>query len=474
MSRQGRRDIDMTRGPLLGKMLVFILPLMITNLLQVCYNAADMMIVGLSPEADAVGAIGTTGAFTALVMNLLAGISVGANVVVARHIGARQREEARAAVHTATLLGLGIGIIGAAAGFAVTPFAMETLGNTGRLLELSILYARVYFIALPFHALSNFAISIHRAKGDTRTPLIVLTATGLLNVALNLFFVLVLRMSVEGVAIATGIAAAVSAAVLYANLARDSGPCHFSLRHLRLNVQQSKTILAIGLPAGVQSVLFAVSNLLIQSSVLQINNALTPVDAPYAPVVRANSAVANIANFAFTAMNAASMATVSFTGQNLGAKQYARIRRVTGVSYALLIAVAAAVSAILLLLRDPLIALYGILPSADPTDALAYEAALIRAHTIWPFFFVSAFMETGSSTLRGLGKSFIATIVCLIGTCALRIVWIYTVFRYLFTLESLYISYAISWAITGIALLACVLALYRRLPREDIPSKAPI
>ncbi len=457
----------MTAGPLFSKMLVFIFPLMISNLLQAFYNAADMIVVGFSSELDALGAIGTTTAFTALILNLLVGISVGANVVVARHIGAREDKQTSRAVHTATVVGLAVGIVGAVVGYIITPAVMEMIGNEGKLLELSIRYARVYFVALPFHALSNFAISIHRAKGDTRTPLIVLSCTGLLNVGLNLFFVLVCGMSVEGVAIATGIAAAASTAALYGNLMREKGACRFSLRRLRLDLGEMKTILRIGIPAGVQSALFSISNMIIQSSVLQINNAITPEGAAYAPVVKANAAVANIGTFAFTAMNAASLATVSFTSQNLGARNYPRVKRVAALSYALLIGISAVISVILILFREPLFALYDIHNAPDTLSQIAYDAALIRMWWIWPFFFTSAFMDCGSSILRGLGKSILATVSCLIGTCALRIVWIYTVFRAVFTLDMIYISYPISWVLTGLVLLGFVLWLFSRFPRAQ-------
>ena len=471
MTLTRRRDIDMTAGPLLSKMLVFIFPLMISNLLQAFYNAADMIIVGFSSEPDALGAIGTTASFTSLILNLLVGISVGANVVVARHIGAKEEEKASRAVHTATVVGLAVGIVGAVIGYIITPTVMRMIGNEGKLLELSVRYARVYFMALPFHALSNFSISIHRAKGDTRTPLIVLSCTGLLNVALNLFFVLVCGMSVEGVAIATGIAAAASTVALYANLARDKGPCHFSLRLLRLDVAEVKPILRIGIPAGVQSGLFSISNMIIQSSVLQINNAVTPSGAAYAPVVKANAAVANIGTFAFTAMNAASLATVSFTSQNLGAKNYTRVKRVAALSYALLIAISASISLILILCYKPLYAIYDVRDLTDALSQITWEAAKVRMWWIWPFFFTSAFMDCGSSILRGLGKSILATVSCLIGTCALRIVWIYTVFRAVFTLDMIYISYPISWVLTGVTLLGFALWLFSRFPKEPAVSE---
>lgn len=466
MTLAKRKDIDMTRGPLFSKMLVFMVPLMLTNFLQTFYNAADMIVVGLSSEADAVGAIGTTGAFTALIVNLLTGIAVGANVVVARHIGARDDERASRAVHTAAIVGLAIGVFGGVIGYLITPAVMHAVGNRGRLLELSITYARVYFCALPFHALSNFAMAIHRAKGDTQTPLRVLSCAGLLNVGLNLFFVLVLDMSVEGVAIATGVAAAVSAAVLFGNLARDKGACHFSFKQLRFSSTEAKNILLVGLPAGVQSSLFAISNIIIQSSVVQVNNMVCDPNAAYQPVVKGNAAAANIAAFGNTAMGAAGHAVVSFTSQNVGAENYARVKRVAATGTLLLSLVGIAASLLLLPLRDPLFALYGVKNGTDELAQLAYSAAVTRAWYLWPFYILHALMTCGSDILRGLGKSMLATISSLVGSCLLRIVWIYTAFRAAPSLGMVYISYPVTWGITAVVLFAFVFRQLSRFPRE--------
>jgi len=462
-----RRDIDMTSGPIFSRMVVFAIPMVLTNFLQAFYNAADMIVVGLSPEADAVGAIGTTGAFTALILNFLIGIAVGANVVVARHIGAQDRERTQRAVHTAAITGLLIGVLGGLIGFLITPAVMRAVGNRGRLLELSITYARVYFVALPFHALSNFAMAIHRAKGDSQTPLRVLACTGLLNVGLNLFFVLVMDMSVEGVAIATGVAAAVSAAVLFGNLMRDKGFCRFSFKRLKFVPSEAKRIFLVGLPAGVQSALFAISNIIIQSSVVQVNNMMCDPSAAYQPVVKGNAAAANVAAFGNTALAAAGHACVSFTSQNLGAKNYARVRRVAARGYLLLTLVGLLASALLLVLRDPLFALYGVKEAEDALAQMAYEAAGARALYLWPFYILHAYMTCGSDILRGLGKSMLATVSSLIGSCVLRIVWLYTVFRAIPTLGMIYISYPISWGLTALALAGFVLYELRHLERRD-------
>ncbi len=466
MTLTKRRDIDMTQGPLFSRMLMFAIPLMLTNFLQTFYNAADMIVVGLSSEPDAVGAIGTTTAFTSLILHLVIGIAVGANVVVARYIGAGDRERTSRAVHTAALVGLCIGVLGGVVGYVISPAVMHAVGNRGRLLELSVTYARVYFAAMPFHALSNFAMAIHRAKGDSQTPLRVLGLTGLLNVGLNVFFVLVLDMSVEGGAIATGVAAAASAAVLFGNLMREQGFCHFSFKQLKFSPTEAKRILLIGLPAGVQNSLFSISNIIIQSSIVQVNNMMCDPGAAYQPVVKGNAAAANIAAFGNTALGAAGHAVVSFTSQNLGAGKYERVKRVAANGFWLLTLVGLAATAILLLLRDPLFALYGVTNASDELAQLAYSSAVTRAWYLWPFYILHGFMTCGSDVLRGLGKSMLATVSSLLGSCVLRIVWIYTAFRAFPSLGMIYISYPVTWAITAAVLFVFVFREFARFPRE--------
>lgn len=467
-----KKKIDMTSGPLLGKILVFVFPLMITNLLQTLYNAADMIVVGYSSEPDAVGAIGTTGSFISLLLNLFIGLSIGVTVVVARHIGAREHERANVALHTATVVSLISGLVGAAIGIVIARPVMNMMGNQGRLLDLSVRYCYIYFGALPFHALSNCAIAIHRAKGDTRTPLIALSGSGLFNILLNFFFVKVVGLSVEGVAIATGLAAAASAAALFFNLMREQGPCHFSFKALRLDRSEASMILRVGVPSGIQSALFSVSNMLIQSSIIQVNNTLCDPNAAYQPIVKGNAAAANLEGFAYTAVNAMQQAAVTFTSQNLGAGKPERIKRVMGCSYALAGAIGLFMTILLFGLQEPLLSLYQVRDSA--TDALAhmaFEAGKTRfLYVIAPYFIISA-MEVGSGTMRGLGRSMTSTVICLLGACALRIVWVMTVFRALGTLESIYISYPVSWVLTGLALFICSAVILRGLIHEKKAMK---
>ena len=467
-----KKDMDMTTGAILPKILVFVLPLIVTNLLQMLYNAADMIVVGLSTEGDAVGAIGTTGSFTSLVVNLFIGLSVGANVVVARHLGAGENDRASIAVHTSTIVGVALGVVGGIIGIVISEPVMRLLGNQGRLLELSVTYVRFYFGALPFHALSNYAIALHRAKGDTRTPLIVLSLSGILNVLLNLFFVLVLGMSVEGVALATGIAAAVSAAVLYANLARDKGPCRFSFKLLRCDRREVKQILLIGVPAGVQGALFSISNMLIQSSIISVNNSVFPPDAAYQPVVKGNAAAANLEGFAYTAVNAMQQAAVTFTSQNVGAAKYGRVKRVMAACYGLGVAVGLVVTAVIVGLMDPLLALYGVKDVAG--DVLAHAGYTAgRTRIMWTLlpYSIIALMEVGSGVLRGLGKSLTSTGICLLFACILRVVWRFTIFdidpaSISGSLASIYLSYPVSWFLAGAFLFLFSALNLRRLIRS--------
>lgn len=461
-----RRGIDMTHGPLLGKILKFIMPLIITNLLQMFYNAADVMVVGLSSNPDAVGAVGSTSGFLHLIVNLFIGFSTGADVVVARFIGAGDRENTSRSVHTSVIMGVMFGAIGGIVGIVLAGPILGAMGYSGNLLGLGIRYCFIYFAALPFLALTNFLCAILRAKGDTRTPMFVLAGTGVLNVLLNLFFVLVVGLSVEGVAIATALANVVSSALLWYHLSRDEGACRLSFRNLRLSKMPFAEISRIGFPAGVQAALFSISNILIQSSVLQVNNAIAPAGAAYAPVVRADAAVNSIESFMFSAINAVTAAASAFTGQNVGIGDYRRVRRVLLLVAACAVTLAAVMSGAILIFRDWLLSLYGVTNASDELAQIAYASALKRVWFKWPAFVIFAMMNTAAGVLRGLGKSMTSATISLVGTCIFRVVWIYTVFAMFENLETIYVSYPISWFLTGAVFWVTVLWLLRRKMKE--------
>lgn len=458
------RQIDMTEGPLFGKLLRFVMPLMLTNILQVLYNAADMIIVSFSSEPDAVGAIGTTAPMINLFVNIFIGFSVGANVVTARYIGANNRERTSAAVHTAILVSLIFGAAGGAVGIAFQKPILSAMGGSGSFLELSSKYVIIYFCAAPFLSLTNYAVAILRAEGNTKTPLFVMSGTGLLNVALNLFFVLCLGMSVDGVALATAISNAVSAIILLVFLSRDKGLCRFSVKKLKPDKKALKNIIYIGLPAGIQGALFSLSNMIIQSSVIKVNNMITPAGITYQPVVKGNAATANLESFAYTATNSVHQASVTFTGQNVGAGKYKRVGLVMRNCYLITFFVAELSAGLILLFRNPLLSLYGVVPGAEGSgEAIAYSAAVTRMLYMYPLYFLLAFMEVGSGVLRGLGKSMTSTTVSLIGSCLLRIVWICTVFAAHPSLEIIYVSYPISWGLTALIHFICCTAVRKKL-----------
>ena len=459
-------DINMLEGPLLGKVFAFVLPLMITNLLQVCYSAADMIVVGLSGVDGAIGSIGTTNALINLVLNVFTGFGVGAGVVVARNIGRGDREATEKSVHTALLVGLFAGVLCMCIGLVISRPILTLMGDQGHILDLATLYTRVYFAGVPFLAVANFMISILRAKGDTRTPLYILTFTGLLNVGLNLLFVLAFDMSVDGVALATAISNAASAALLGVRLCNEQSWCRLSFHKLRFDRAALRDILHDGLPAAVQGALFSLSNMLIQSSIIGINNAACPGGSD---VIDGNAAGSSIESFLYTATNSVCQAAVTFTSQHYGARKFKRIGLVMRTCYLVTGIIAVVGTVLIVSLRHPLIGLY-------VSSEMAYETAQTRIFILIIPYITLAFMEVGSGVLRGLARSMLSTTVTLVGCCLLRIVWLWTVFRIWPTLDIIYLSYPVSWLVTALTHFACSQYVrhkcMRRLEAETAAAQA--
>lgn len=444
-----KKKIDFTQGKVFLKIIWFVLPIVATNLLQMFYNAADMMVVSLSTEKNAVGAIGITGSFISLVINVFIGFAVGANVVVAREIGAKNRERTQKAVHTALLMGASFGLVGTGIGLAISRPVLRFMGAQGSLLELAVTYTCIYFAGVPFLAIMNYLISIFRAKGDAKTPLIVLAFTGLLNVGLNLFFVLCVKLSVEGVAIATATANAVSVIILMIKLYKDNDYTTFRWRNLKLDREAFRDIVKNGLPAGVQGALFSLSNVIIQSSIVSVNNAMCPPDRLYDPIVNGSSAAGNIDSFVYTTMNAVYQGAITVTSQNMGADKPHRVKRVMYCCMLTTTIIGVFVTTLVLIFKEPLLALYGIKDGAEGTlEHLAMYAASVRYKYVLIPYFLCGLMEVMSGVLRGMGKSFTSMIISLIGACLLRVIWLWTVFPAYPTLEIVFVSYPITWLIT--------------------------
>ncbi len=447
---QVKRKIDFTEGRIFLKILLFVLPIVATNLLQSFYNAADMMIVSLSYDGqNAVGAIGTTNSFVHLIVNIFIGFSVGANIVVAREIGAKDREKTQNAVHTALIMAVMFGVAGMIIGLSVSRLVMQAMGNTGRLLTLSVRYTCLYFAGVPFLAMTNFLMAIFRAKGDAKTPLIVLTLAGLLNVGMNFFFVLVCDMSVEGVAIATALSNVASTVILMVKLQKDKDDTTFSFRRLKIDRSAFRDIVVNGVPAGVQGALFSLSNMFIQSSVVRMDNILAG-NMTDTPIVNGNAAATNLEGFVFTAMNAVYQGAITVTSQNVGAKKPERVRRILYICLGIVTTIGMSLSAFVYLCRVPLLSLYSVTDGAEGSmEALSMYAAVTRFKYICLTYFLCGVMDVCSGVLRGLGKSVTSMVISLIGACLMRLVWIWTVFPKRLTLDSIFISYPISWIITA-------------------------
>lgn len=456
------KSIDMTHGSILPKMIFFVLPMMATNLLQFLYNAADVMVAGLSSDPNAIGAVGSSGAYLSLIINIFIGFSVGADVVVARNIGAKDSERVSKSAHTAIFMSVLFGVLGSLVGILLARPMLLIMGYRGKLLLLALVYTCIYLLGLPFASLTNFLSAIMRAKGDTKTPMYVLAFTGLLNVLLNLLFVLALDMTVAGVAIATAASNLVSAVILFVLLTKETGDCKISLGKLRPSRAEFIEICHIGFPSGIQNAFFSISNMLIQSSLVRVDNMIAPPGSEYAPVIKGDSAASSIENFAFALMNPVSQAASTFVSQNVGIGDYRRVKKVFGISCILAVAVALSVSTLIIIFHAPLLELYGVKNASDFLSKTAYNTALTR---LWfrcaPFFLISL-MNTTAGILRGLGRSVTSAAISFAGTCIFRVVWIVTVFEYFKTLESIYVSYSITWILTTSTFLACIAYVLRK------------
>ncbi len=435
-------EIDMTRGKLFPKLLAFLLPLMLSSLLQIAFNAADLIVVGRFGRPNSLAAVGSNGPMINLIVTLLMGLATGGGVLCARHYGARDAERLRATVSTALIVG-GVGgvLIGAIGVFLAEPM-LRLIGSPEDVAPLAAVYLRILFAGLPAAALYNFAGAALRAMGNTRQPLIFLAVAGVVNVLLNLFFVIVLGIDVAGVALATVLSQCLSCYLTVRCLLRAE---ELSLRELRFSLPVFRRIAAIGLPAGVQGALFSISNFLIQAAVNSFG----------AAVVAGNAACISLENFLYCPQDAAAQTATTSISQNVGAQEYKRSCRAMGSCLLLVTGISAVMSGLTLLFRRPLLGLY-------TTDEAALAAAFVRMGIVVLSFTFNGTMAVMNGTLRGLGRSLTPAIVTFLGVCALRIVWLYTAFAAHRTLPWLYVSYPITWVLTTGVLLICYFAVRKK------------
>lgn len=438
-------EIDMCNGPLLGKLLLFALPLMLSGILQLLFNAADVIVVGRFAGNQALAAVGSTGSLTNLLVNLFIGLSVGTNVLVARYYGAKQEREVEETVHTSIIISIIGGILLAIIGFVAAKPLLVLMDTPADVIEQSVLYMRILFLGMPMMLLYNFGSAILRAIGDTRRPLYFLVVAGIVNVILNLWFVIGLHMGVAGVATATVISQCVSAGFIIYCLFHTQGCYRLQLSKMHMNYDKLAKIAKIGLPAGLQGSLFAISNVLIQSSVNSFGSI----------AMAGNTAGANVEGFVYTAMNAFHQTTVSFTGQNLGARQYKRITRILLECLLMVTVVGVVMGNGAVLFGQQILGLY-----SQDAEVIAY--GIHRLEMICTLYCLCGIMDVLCGSLRGMGYGIMPMIVSLLGACVFRVVWIYTIFAWMPTLTVLYLSYPISWALTAAVHVICFLIVKRK------------
>lgn len=444
-------EMDMCSGPVLKKILIFSIPLMLSGVLQLLFNAADVIVVGRFAGSQSLAAVGSTTALINLLINIFIGLSVGANVVVARAYGGKRDRDVSEAVHTAIAISIVSGVILIIMGFAFSRFMLELMGTPDDVLDKAALYMRIYFSGMPVIMLYNFGSAILRAVGDTRRPLYYLSAAGVVNIVLNLFFVIVMKLDVAGVALATVISQCISAGLVLRCLAKSEGGLKLELKKIKIHKKKMFQIFKIGLPAGMQGAIFSVSNVLIQSSVNSFGSI----------AMAGNAASANIEGFVYNAMNAVYQTNLSFTSQNMGGGKYTRINRILFTCLGTVTAVGMILGFGAFAVGERLLRIYS-------TDPEVIRFGMLRMSIIATTYFTCGWMDTMVGSLRGIGYSVLPMIVSLTGACGLRILWIFTVFAQQRTLTSLYISYPVSWVITAGVHLLCYFLIKRKMPKRDM------
>ena len=441
-------ELQMTDGSLWKNMLLFSVPLMLSQLLQVLFNMADVAVVGKFSSAEALGAVGSTTILVTLFTGFLIGMGSAVNVRVAQHLGARDKARASACIRTSFVLCLSVGCIIMVLCLVSARFMLELLGTKDDLIEGAVLYFKIYALGMPALGIFNFGNGVLSANGDTKRPLLYLVIAGVLNVIFNLFFVIVCGMAEDGVALASIITQYVSAVLILIHMARQENDCTFHLRDLKSGIDkyEEKRLLGLGIPAGFQNAIFAIANLFIQSAVNSFHSVM----------VEGNAAAANADAIIYNVMAAFYTACSTFMGQNLGASKQDRVLKsyFIGIVYSFL--AGAVLGGALFLFGREFLTLFA-------NDEAVIEAGLQRTKIMCFSYAFSAFMDCTIAACRGIGKSLTPTVIVIMGSCVFRVAWIYTVFAYFYTIPSLYLLYIFSWVITAIAEIIYFVLSYKKL-----------
>ncbi len=449
-----KHEMNMLEGPLFWKILLFTLPIIASGVLQLLFNAADLIVIGRFENELAVGAVGATSSLTSLLVSLFMGLSIGAGAAVSMAFGARRWQDASDLVHTSMALALGSGAFLAIAGWFLAPVMLKWMNTDPIILDQAALYLRIYFLGAPALLVYNTGYSIMRGFGDTKRPLIYMLISGCVNVVLNILFVAGFGLGVAGVAIATVTSLVISASLVTLALMRYDNACRLRLLALRLHPQCIGAILRIGIPAGIQSMLFGISNTLLQASVNSFGAAATSGVA----------AASSLEGFAFTTMTSFSAAATAFVAQNYGARHYSRIKRIIRICMLDAVVAGTSVSLLFLLFREPLLLLY------LPEGPNAFPYALDRMLIVLSFYFTYAIGDSMLGSLRGINVSFVPMAATIFSICGFRLFWIFIVFPLpsMHTIMGLYTCYPISWILSATLNLCCMLYYFRRrCPKEN-------
>ncbi len=452
------KRIDMCNGPIFVNIIKYTIPIILTGLLQLFFNAADLIVVGWFCGSNSVGAVGATGSLINLIVNLFIGIASGVSVVTANAIGAKSAKDTSRIVHTAVLLGLFAGAFLTVVGFFSSTPLLRLMDTPSELLPLASVYTKIYFCGMIPNLAFNFCAAILRAAGDTKTPMNYLIIAGVVNVVLNIVFVTAFQMDVAGVALATIISQLISFVLVLRALLHRDDDCKFDIKRMKIDGDALGKIVRIGLPAGIQSSIFSLSNVIIQSSV----NSFGPA------VVSGNAAAASLEGFVYVSMNAFYQTSLNFTGQNVGAGKYERVIKSLKACLISVISVGAVLGIVFWILAPNLLSFY------ITDNPAAIEYGIKRMSYICSFYFLCGIMEVMTGTIRGMGASVITLFISVIGVCGVRLGWIFTIFRIeqFHTLDSLYFSYLISWVTCIIAQIIAFIIIYRKYKNTLIKSTA--
>ena len=441
--------MDMCNGPILGKVLVYAFPLMLSGVLQLLFNAADTIVVGRYAGSEALAAVGSTTALINLLVNLFMGLSVGANILISRYYGAKRETDIQETVHTSITVAALAGILLAVLGNVFAKPLLLLMGSPEDVVDLAAIYVKIYFMGMPVILIYNYGSAILRAIGDTKRPLYYLTIAGVVNVVLNLIFVIGFDMSVAGVALATILAQCVSVALLIRCMCKMEGSCRLEFKKLGIHKEKALLLLKYGLPAGLQGSVFSFSNVLIQSSINSFGSV----------AMAGSSAAANIEGFIYVAMNSFQQTALCFTSQNLGGGKYERISKVLRNSVIMVAIVGILMGGGCYFFGEQLLHVYS-------TDPAVISYGLTRFRWIGIPYFLCGIMDAMVGMLRGLGYAVVPMVVSIIGACGFRVVWILTVFARFHSLDVLFASYVISWILTGGTHMICFAVVWRKLKKK--------